>query len=59
MTAIKERLEDLLEDYAYYRAEETKAQQSGNHRDLISARCRVGNALDQLVKLGYDIKELN
>lgn len=59
MSTMKEHLEDLLEDYTYYRAEETKAQQSGNHRDLISARSRVGNALDQLVKLGFDIQELN
>ena len=59
MAVMKELLQDWLEEYQTFSAEEKQALKSGDHRGLISARCRVGNALDQLIKLGFDIEVLN
>ena len=59
MAVIKELLEDCLEEYQASSAEEKQALKSGDHRGLISARNRVGNALDELIKLGFDIEVLN
>ena len=59
MSAMKEHLEDLLEDYSRYQSESHASAQDKNWTAWRTARVSQGQIIAKLDELGYDIKELS
>jgi hypothetical protein len=58
MAAMKDHLEDLLEDYTYYKAQKDKAYEQGRKAMFVSATAQISYIRTQLTNLGYDVREL-